>query len=465
MNAAFDQTDPKSIELYARKLEGKSLRNALKEKGMTTPAVNDRDRGNFGSLLERNYFDLPVNVESVPDFTEAGVELKATPVKRLRNGNLVSKERLVFGMIDFMKIHKEEFESSAFLSKNALVLLVFYLHEQKVNVLDYIIQLARLWGVPEADFPIIKNDWEKIVNKIREGKAHEITSSDTLYLEACTKAANNKARRPQPFSDEMAKPRALALKAKYMSELFRQLSEKKKKDGLDIEPIVKSLAEYKKGKTFENIVTEKFSPFLGLPVSEVRKKLGLIEGSIQKDQFAWIARSILNVKTKRIEEFEKAGVVMKTIQLKKSGMPKEDMSFPFFQYNELINEEWDVPESDDPEAEAELKQHLQQRFFFVVFRCENNCKKQEERILEKVMFWNMPEQDLENHAHKVWEETIKRIKAGKADQLPKKSENPVVHVRPHAKNAADTIPTPKNGMLVKKCFWLDKKYIKKQLGS
>ena len=463
MNVAFDQTDPKSIELYAKKLEGKSLRNALKEKGIAIPTVNDRDRGNFGSLLERNYFDLPINNQAVPDFTKAGVELKATPVKRLRSGSLVSKERLVFGMIDFMKIHEEKFESSAFLSKSALILLVFYLHEQKVNVLDYIIQLARLWGVPEADFPIIKNDWEKIVNKIREGKAHEITSGDTLYLEACTKAANNKAQRPQPFSDEMAKPRALALKAKYMSELFRQLSERE--EGADVERIIKSPEEYTQGKTFEDIVIEKFSPFLGLPVSGIRKKLNLVEGSAQKDQFAWIARAILNVKTKRIEEFEKAGVVMKTIQLKKSGMPKEDMSFPFFKYNELINEEWDVPENDDPEAEADLKRCLQQRFFFVVFRCENKCEKPEERILEKVMFWNMPEQDLEDHARKVWEETIKRIKAGKADQLPKKSEDSVVHVRPHARNAADTIPTPKNGMLVKKCFWLDKKYIQKQIGA
>ena len=465
MNTAFDQADPKSIESYAKKLEGKSLRNALKDKGMPTPMVNDRDRGNFGSLLERNYFDLPVNNESVPDFTKAGIELKATPVKRLLNGNLVSKERLVFGMIDFMSIHKEEFESSAFLSKNAIVLLVFYLHEQKVNVLDYIIQLARLWGIPDADLPIIKNDWEKIVRKVREGKAHEITSGDTLYLEACTKAANNKARRPQPFSNETAKPRALALKARYMSELFRQLSEKKKREGIDIESIIKSPKEYSSGKTFEDIVIEKFRPYIGLRVSEIRESVGLPSTTKQKDEFAWIARAILNVKTKHIEEFEKAGVVMKTIQLKKSGMPKEDMSFPIFRYNEIISEKWDISDDDDLEAEAELKQHLQQRFFFVVFRCENNCKTSEERILEKVIFWNMPEEDLENHARKVWEETIKRIKAGKADQLPKKSEDPVVHVRPHARNGADTIPTPKNGLLVKKCFWLDKKYVQKQIES
>lgn len=465
MNIAFDQTDPKSIESYAEKLEGKSLRNILRDKGLSNPVVNDRDRGNFGSLLERHYFDLPVNIESVPDFTKAGVELKATPVKKLKNGNLVSKERLVFGMIDFMKIYKEEFESSAFLSKNALILLVFYLHEQKVNVLDYIVQLARLWGIPDADLPIIKNDWEKIVKKVREGKAHEITSGDTLYLEACTKAANNKARRPQPFSDEVAKPRALALKAKYMSELFRQLSEKKKREEVDVESIIKSPKEYSSGKTFEDIVIEKFYPFLGLPVSEIRKKLGLANLSKQKDEFAWIARAILGVKMKRVEEFEKAGVVMKTVQLKKSGMPKEDMSFPVFKYEEIVNEKWDVADDDDQEIEAELKQHLQQRFFFVIFRCENVCKKPEERILEKVIFWNMPEQDIEGHARKVWEETIKRINKGKAHQLPKKSEDPVVHVRPHAKNSADTISTPKNGMLVKKCFWLDKKYIKEQIGS
>ena len=465
MNVAFDQADPKSIESYAKKLEGKNLRETLLNKGIPASVVNDRDRGTFGSLLERHYFGLPVNTESVPDFVMAKVELKATPVKRLLNGKFVSKERLVLGKINYKKIHEEKFETSSFLSKNALVLLVFYLYEQKVNVLDYIIQLARLWGIPEADLPIIKNDWEKIVAKVREGKAHEITSGDTLYLEACTKAANSRERTTQPFSDEMAKPRALALKARYMSELFSRLSEEKNLEALDAEPIVKSIKEYSSGKTFEDIVIEKFRPFSGLPVSEIRKKLGLADGSSQKDEFAWVSRSILGVKTKRIEEFEKAGVVMKTIQLKKSGMPKEDMSFPIFRYEEIVNEKWDIVDDDDPETEAELKQHLQQRFFFVVFRCENVCKKPEERILEKVMFWNMPEKDIEGHARKVWEETIKRINTGKAHQLPKKSENPVVHVRPHAKNGADTIPTPKNGMLVKKCFWLDKKYIQKQVRS
>lgn len=465
MNIAFDQTDPKSIESYARKLEGKSLRGTLLNKGISASVVNKQDHGAFGTLLERHYFGLPVNTKPIPDFTVAGVELKATPVKKLKNGDLVSKERLVFGKINYTEIHKEQFETSSFLSKNALILLIFYLYEQKISVLDYIVQLARLWGIPQTDLPIIKNDWEKIVAKVRAGKAHEITSGDTLYLEACTKAANNKMRTTQPFSKELAKPRALALKSRYMTELFRQLSGGKGFGMSGIEPVVKSLREYSPGKTFEDIVTEKFKPYIGLTVTEIRKRLGIATKAKQKDEFAWLARAILGIQTKRIEEFEKAGVVMKTIQLKSSGMPKEDMSFPIFRYMDVINEKWDIDDTDDPEIEAELKLHLQQKFFFVVFCCKDDCKKTEDRVLEKVMFWNMPEQDIENHARKVWAETIKRIKAGKADKLPKKSDDPVVHTRPHGKNAADTIPSPKNGMLTKKCFWLDKKYIQKQVAS
>ena len=66
-------------------------------------------------------------------------------------------------------------------------------------------------------------------------------------------------------------------------------------------------------------------------------------------------------------------------------------------------------------------------------------------------------------ARKVWEETKRRIIARKAEELPKKSENAVSHVRPHAKDSSDTIESPDGKMLVKKCFWLNAKYLKGQI--
>ena len=59
---------------------------------------------------------------------------------------------------------------------------------------------------------IIEHDFNVIKDKICAGKAHELSEGDTLYLGAATKAATSEDRREQPFSDELAKPRAFAFK-------------------------------------------------------------------------------------------------------------------------------------------------------------------------------------------------------------------------------------------------------------
>ena len=79
------------------------------------------------------------------------------------------------------------------------------------------------------------------------------------------------------------------------------------------------------------------------------------------------------------------------------------------------------------------------------------------------MFWNVPEKDLNSEIKRVWEETVKRIKNNEYDNLPKTSESPILHVRPHGQNSNDVYPTPDGAIEIKKCFWLHSKYIKKQL--
>ena len=83
-------------------------------------------------------------------------------------------------------------------------------------------------------------------------------------------------------------------------------------------------------------------------------------------------------------------------------------------------------------------------------------------IFRGANFWNMPYED-KLEAQKVWEKTKNQIMEGHAENLPKKSDNRVAHVRPHAKNASDTLDTPQGAQLVKKCFWLNSSYIQSQL--
>ena len=66
---------------------------------------------------------------------------------------------------------------------------MFYLHDRDLDLLDYIIKLVDGWQYPNEDLKIIKQDWEFINQKIKDGKAHELSEGDTFYLGACTKGS------------------------------------------------------------------------------------------------------------------------------------------------------------------------------------------------------------------------------------------------------------------------------------
>ena len=224
----YDETDPISIETYAKRLIGKTFADVCKQDDITKAMVvrettnyevkheNKKRKGGLGELIEERFFHYQTNNDARPDFDKAGVELKVTPYKQNKNGTLVAKERLILTMIDYFSVVDEKFEDSHMWQKAHLILLVYYLYQQEIkNRLDYRIGYVKLFAPSEQDIKIIAHDFEVIVEKIRNGKAHELSEGDTLYLGAAPKAATSKDRRKQPFSDELAKPRAFAFKNSY----------------------------------------------------------------------------------------------------------------------------------------------------------------------------------------------------------------------------------------------------------
>ncbi len=196
----FDINSADSIIEFAKKLKNKSLRQAC---GNEIEKHGYKGKGNFGQILEKFYFGYEPNSDAEADFKEAGIELKSTPLKTLKNGEFRSKERLVLNIINYPEVHKESFENSSFWKKNAHLLLVFYLHDNNSDLLDYLIKLVDDWQYPNEDLKIIKHDWETINQKIKDGKAHELSEGDTFYLGACTKGSTAlKSYRDQPFNDE-----------------------------------------------------------------------------------------------------------------------------------------------------------------------------------------------------------------------------------------------------------------------
>lgn len=474
----YDKTDAKSIEVYAKKLLNKSLNDVLGKDIIQKYS----GKGKLGQALEDLYFQYKPNSNSEPDFSDAGLELKTTPIKEIKKG-YVSKERLVFNIINYKEEYKESFRTSSFWKKNQLILLMFYLHEQEKLDLDYIFKIIRLWRFPLTDLKIIKDDWEKIIAKIKEGKAHELSEGDTLYLGACTKGANNTSLRDQPFSKEKAMQRAFSLKSKYLNFIieksligdetleeitpqyskllndtprnsnFNEPQEEYRTKLKDIEPAIKSVDDYKKGQTFEEYIEERFSKYYGKKQSQLIKEFGIKKKgtTLPKNIGNVLARNIMGVTKGHIEEFIKADVEMKTIRLLDSGMPKESMSFAQIKYKEIIKENWE---------DSYLYETLTKRFFFVIFQMKD--AKDKDPKLSKIMFWTMPAKDLDI-AHKFWNQTKANITKGDYEHFYKLSDKMICHVRPKGINSKDLMETHQGKMEKKKSYWLNASYIKEQI--
>ena len=461
----YDRTNPKSIEAYAQKLIGRSFRqvmdddsNALREDdttyGKSDVAEVKRNKGNVGQIIEECFFHYSCNSDARADFPEAGVELKVTPYKENKNGTLSAKERLILTMIDYMTVVNEDFETSHFWNKSKLILLVYYLYKQEVKFnLDYRIGYAKLFTPPEQDLKIIKHDYEIIVEKIRAGKAHELSEGDTLYLGAATKSSTSEVRRKQPYSDIPAKPRAFTFKNSYMTYVLNNYII----PGKDTyEPIVKDDSV----ESFEDYVVNKIDEYAGYSVEELCEKFDIDITKKAKNLGAMLAYRILGIKSNQAEEFEKANIVLKTIRIGSNNKIKESMSFPTFKFKELVQEEWD---------DSTFGNYLREtRFLFVVYKFDEN----EKLRLKGAQFWNIPYEDLENDVRKMWERTVQVLREGlkvetingiNHNNFPKATENRVSHVRPHAQNAKDTYELPDGREYPKQCFWLNNTYILEQI--
>lgn len=440
----YDSTKADSIIEYAQILIGSTLREHVNVDEIDDP---HKRKGSFGNAVESYFFGYDINSDSNPDFAEVGMELKTTPLKRNKDGSLSSKERLVITMINYMDVVQEQFETSSLMHKASDMLLISYLYEKDKDPLDYVVELVARWGLPEEDMPQFRRDWETVVNKIRDGRAHEISGSDTMYLEACTKSSNSHVRRKQPFSNVPAKPRAWALKASYMTAVSNELIEQ-------MEPIERNAAE--RDMDLFGLVRKRFEQYFGMTEDELAVRFGYLRSGARKPKnlCALVTRRILGVDEKsKIAEFEKAGVKPKTMRVLRSGKPKESMSFPAFDYCRLA--ETDFEDSD-------FLGYLETRYLFVIYRQDGHDK--DVYRLSDVMFWQMDDEDLDE-ARRCYDEMRRRVQAGHADDSVKTTENRCCHVRPHGRNLEDTCMTPYGVPVPKKSFWLNAAYLAEQIAN
>src|SRR5699024_10143788 len=219
--------------------------------------------------------------------------------------------------------------------------------------------------------------------KIRAGRAHELSEADTNYLGACSKGANRKSLRPQPFSDEMAMQRAYSLKQSYMTTLVRKL--------ISQEDLVRfaSPAELK-DKTLFSLLKQRFNPYKGYSLKDISNETGLEINYRSKSflqQFVSGLLGIQGTKLNQIEEFEKANIVTKTVRLEPDGVPKEHMSFKNMDFHEWEKENWE---------DSWLKNYFEEtKLLFIIFHFNETANKNPQRKLyfAGIKLWNIPKKE------------------------------------------------------------------------
>lgn len=454
----IEYTSKKDLLQKAKAAEGKTFgeidaRNRLD---------NKRSKGGLGQVVEESYFGYKVNSNTEPDFENLNIELKVTPFKRNKNGTFSAKERLVLNIINYMEELQHDFYNSSFWRKNRQLLLMFYEWLPDIDRKDYKIVKSILFTYPEEDLEIIKQDWEKIISKIRDGKAHELSEGDTNYLGACTKGSSKNSLRKQPYSDILAMQRAFSLKQSYMTTLVRKY--------INDEKLVSftSKSELKK-KSLNEILVDQFNPHIGKTIKEIATEHGIKYNPNSKSFVPSIVSSFLGIKGTKlndIDEFAKANIEFKTVRLEPSGKPRESMSFENIDFHQWTKETWE---------DSHIRQRfLNTKFLFVVFEYKETKRENPDRELyfKGIKLWNMPYQTIETKIRELWEEVRLKIRTGidiqykkrgnkiiETNDLPKSGFNGVAHIRPKGADGKDKVVLPNGQRITKQCYWLNNGYI------
>ena len=433
----YDKTDVNSIVEYSKKLEGKTFADVILEKvGGSHEEImlaygNKARKGGLGNLLEEIYYGYKANSKQDADFEEAGVELKVTCYEIKQNGDLRAGERLVLTMISYDSPVERDFYKSHAWKKMSKIMLIYYWRNKLLNQnLLYKIGYTKLFTPPEEDLVIIRNDYLFIINKIEAGKAHELSEADTMYLGACTKGSTaEKSTVPQYYGNHTpAMKRAFCFKNSYMTYVLNHYV-----IGIETEEkIIKDANEIGE-KPFGEILMERLNAYRGIKDCVLAEKYSI--NVTNKGYRALLAYAMLGVKGNRAEEFIKANIEVKTVRLNKYGRNPEHFRLHDFDFKELAAQEWE---------DSDLYEQLEGTQFLLVVYQETD----DGIVYAGSQLWHMNQKQIEI-VHQGWEAVKKKLNEGvtltvetKADgsvivhnDLPKITDNPIFHIRPHQQQA------------------------------
>ena len=383
-----------------------------------------KHKGTIGDQVE-SWFGLEKNNESIADFKAMGIdlELKTTPIKKVRGNKYSAKERLVLGKINFHEILEEEsFSKSHIFEKIKETLIVNYLHDSNNKMASTFLS-SWLLNLTEEELKIIEGDFKLIKNKVISGNAHILSSSDTTYLEATTKGKGKGELVSQPNSSTKASPRAFALKTGFMTRRTREFY------GQTI-PIARTRDE------LLNFVKIEFDKFIGKTANEILVDLKRVPQN-GKSTHANAIKYMLNSLNLSQDDFDQLSIIFKTQKKNKAGKIQESMSFPNMDLNSIKNTDFE---------QTEVFVALSNGVFLNVF--SHDMKYEGSRLLS----FNV---DKIETARSVFDD-FKKFIGTDNEFMPKLKLDKVIHVRNKDKNSKVKRITIDGKEYPNLCWWINK---------
>lgn len=425
---------------YTENIKGKTFRE-IDTANLIDNNKARNNKGLLGQIVETGFYKYDLNTNQEADFVDLGIELKVAGLKKLKNGEYRVKERLVLTKINFNDIVKESYDRSHLFGKNEKILIIWYEYDKNKDKADFEIIDYQLYDL-KKDEDVIKNDYYIIQEKVKNGKAHELSEGDTSFLGACPKASTSKVKTTQPFSDISAKPRAFDLKVTYMNNIFKNRENNEKPKYLNV----------------ESYIQEKINPYLGKTQIEIYREITgkKYDEKVPKNLSKLISDKIIG-KDKELKEldsiFQKTNYKIKNIPIK-NNKPIERISFKTICLSEF-EDDWE---------DSYWKSYFEELTLIMILYEEQKVRGNGNRILKGVKKLSFTEEDLESF--KLTYERIQKTIENKDTTLlptPRSFDGQYLEVAPKGVKGDNAYENFLKKDKTKVCFMLNKKFIKDKL--
>ncbi|MFB9080238.1 MutH/Sau3AI family endonuclease [Flavobacterium procerum] len=472
--------DIEGLQEFYRQFKNSKLGDLHEYVRKNHPEINlATNKGIAGQVLEAVIGNAP-NSNPNPDIKDINVELKALPLRK--NGQQIQpKERSKIKSLSYNGIIREEWATCELRRKMEKILFLLYEHPTGKTYRDweeFIFRGTILYEVEHEDEETVKEDWERIRDKVIAETADNISEGDGKILGACTSGTG----RQIPYGrDKHAKQRSYSLKNSYMKFFYEKKTNQQ----------YASLGLNENAKPEDFVLQKLNNELQGKSLAAIVKEYDLSFSPDAKSSFRLLINRVLKIAdNEKILELEENGIVMKTVPVDANNRPWEAMSFPRFSLVDLIEEKWDIEENEEC-GESAFRSIISSGFIFIPIikekeayvkdgKTKKRYKDWKTWIVGKTVYWKASDAEMST-IRKEWREAQEIVKKGvklqtirrgtkqmQENNLLKSSNTTIIHIRPHANDSSDIdLPyynlTQKRIRISWQSFWLNKSFVESKI--